>query len=51
MFTNSIELLRYHLVNTATNKRVRTSVLTAAEKSTLNYAYALNGSPLRWETI
>ena len=41
-------LKTYKLINTNTTEVIKSVKLTAAESVILNYAYALNGSPLRY---
>lgn len=42
---------RYKLVNTNTGKTIKRVTLNAREASTFNYAYALNGSVLRYRLV
>ena len=42
------ELSRYRLINTSNNETIRSVFLTEGECSILNYAYALNGTTLKY---
>ena len=44
-----MKLTSYVLIDTNTDTKQSQAKLTAGEVSILNYAYALNGSSLRWQ--